>query len=156
MATLSDCHEPGILIVLSQPRSREYLADIHEWYNTEHGPARLRLGDEYFSNGYRYKTSGEDATWLAIYDMRRISAGADKKYTILREKRSAREQVILNTKNNNLSRRFLRLILKSGDSLVSNTPAKFLCHIAFHAPRKESDRVIDWYKDVRSEIFQMT
>lgn len=122
MSTLENCHEPGILLVLSRPTSPEYLPEVHAWYDTEHGPARLRLGKQYFSNGYRYK-SLEDDTWLAIYDMNDLTAGSDKAYTRLRENRSRREQDVLDHKSHALSRQFLRLLTKSTES---STPAKII------------------------------
>lgn len=123
MSTLENCHEPGVLLVLSRPRLPEYLPEVHAWYDTEHGPARLRLGKKYFLNGYRYK-SLENDSWLAIYDMNDLTAGSDKAYTRLRENRSRREQDVLNHKSHALSRQFLRLLTRPDTSLA---PARNIC-----------------------------
>lgn len=123
MSTLEDCHEPGVLLVLSRPTAPEYLPEVHAWYDTEHGPARLRLGEKYFLNGYRYK-SIEDDRWLAIYDMDDLTAGSDKAYTSLRENRSSREQDVLKNKSHALCRQFLRLLT---GSLTASKPAKSVC-----------------------------
>ena len=123
MSSLGSCHSPGILLVLSQPRSPAYLADFHDWYDTEHGPARLKLGSEYFLNGYRYRAYDDDI-WLAVYDMKNLAAGADKTYTTLRENRSPREKDVLFNKTNVLSRQFFQLLSQSG---VRDIPAKTIC-----------------------------
>lgn len=147
--TLESCHEPGILLVLSRPRSPEYLNDIHEWYNTEHGPARIQLGDEYFLNGYRYKAIDDDTTWLAIYDMRRLSAGSEKPYTTLRENRSLREQQVLRHKIENLSRQFLRLVRQTG---TAEEPAENICVVTFNVSMEDANLVDSWYSQVRRTV----
>lgn len=143
---LEDCHKPGILLVLSRPRSLQFLDDIHEWYNTEHGPARLRLGDKFFLNGYRYKATDDDTTWLAIYDMQKLSAGTEKPYTFLRENRSLREQQVLQYKIENLSRQFLQLVKLAG---AAEKPAQSICVITFQVNREYATLVDAWYSQVR-------
>lgn len=139
MFTLENCHEPGVLLVLSRPTSPEYLPEVHNWYDTEHGPARLRLGKKYFLNGYRYK-SLEDDRWLAIYDMNDLTAGSDKAYTSLRENRSRREQDVLNHKSHALSRQFLRLLSRP---VASSGPAKNICLVRLiRATDAQDDQII--------------
>lgn len=148
MPDLSDCDEPGILMVLSQPVAHQYVNDFHEWYNTEHGPARLRLGDDFFHNGYRYKIREDDPTWLAIYDMGRLSAGSESAYTTLRENRSPREQDVLQNKVRNLSRQFFQLVAQLG---TSAKPAETLCLAVFEAEKRAASSVYATYSMVRTE-----
>lgn len=148
MSKLNDCHDPGILLVLTRPTSSRYLEDFHDWYNTEHGPARLQLGTKYFSNGYRYKTN-DNSTWLAIYDMKRLSAGADKTYTSLREHRSAREQEVLRNKVKVLSRQFLKLILQTSEA---SKPARTICCVSFNVRNGQSGPVGTSYDEVSLSI----
>jgi len=147
MSALSQCHEPGILLILAKPTSPRYLSAFHDWYDTAHGPARLKLGDEYFSNGYRYKSRDED-TWLAVYEMRRLSAGADPAYTTLREKRSLREQDMFRHKLNVLSRQFLQLEAIWG---FSAGPSARLCCISF-CVEKAAQGISSWYYKVGTSV----
>jgi len=148
MSVLSGCHAPGILLVYAKPTSPRYLSDFHDWYDTEHGPARLRLGDRYFSNGFRYKSRDKDTVWLAIYDMKDLSAGADPTYTALRENRSPREQAVFRHKLHMLSRQFLRVEAVSG-FLVG--PSAKLCLISFSARNETAQSIGSYYCKVGSE-----
>src|SRR5947209_3311599 len=107
MTALSQCDAPGILLVLSQPTSPRYEQTFHDWYDTEHGPARLKLGDEYFSNGNRYRTADKTPIWMGIYDMQRLCMGASHAYTSLRKRRSKREQEVVRKALKVFSRQFL-------------------------------------------------
>jgi len=149
MPELSEYHEPGILLVFSHPNSPRYLQDIHHWYNTEHGPARLKLGLDYFLNGYRYKTLDEDATWLAIYDMKRLSLATDPAYTTLREHRSEREQEVLKNKVTMLSRQFLKLILQTNET---SDPARTVCCIVFEGRQDQTSSIAARYDKVSLSI----
>lgn len=142
MSALSQCHEPGILLVLAKPTSPRYLLEFHDWYDTEHGPARLKLGDEYFSHGYRYKSRDKDTVWLAAYEMKRLSAAADPAYTKMRENRSHREQEIFRHKLMVLSRQFLLLDTVSGASTGRSAE---LCCTSFYVENKAARAVSSWY-----------
>ncbi|KAE8386809.1 Alpha/Beta hydrolase protein [Aspergillus alliaceus] len=59
---------PGLLYVTMQPRDSLPPAQFHDWYNTEHGPLRLRL--PFVTNGFRYRAvDGIEPEWLAPYDI---------------------------------------------------------------------------------------
>ncbi|KAI0130273.1 Alpha/Beta hydrolase protein [Xylariales sp. AK1849] len=82
---------PGMLCVTMQPKPELPPAQFHEWYNNEHGPTRLRL-PHIFSNGLRYQaTDGKEPTYLAAYDVTRMSHLETETYTTLRANRSPRE-----------------------------------------------------------------
>ncbi|KAL2866667.1 putative alpha/beta hydrolase [Aspergillus lucknowensis] len=59
---------PGLLYVTMQPRQSLPTAHFHDWYNTEHGPLRLRL--PFVTNGFRYRAVDSlEPEWLALYDI---------------------------------------------------------------------------------------
>lgn len=59
---------PGLLYVTMHPRDSLPAAQFHDWYNTEHGPLRLRL--PFVENGFRYRaTDGQEPEWVALYDI---------------------------------------------------------------------------------------
>ncbi|KAH6980634.1 3-oxoadipate enol-lactonase [Ilyonectria sp. MPI-CAGE-AT-0026] len=64
---------------------------VHEWYNNEHGPVRLRL-PEIFTNGLRYRASdGQTTAYMAVYDLTSTSWLSKPTYTRLRDDASAYE-----------------------------------------------------------------
>ena len=144
MSALSECHRAGVLLVVSQPTSEQYLKDFHDWYDAEHGPARLMLGEEFFQNGIRFKER-DGKKWLAIYDMKRLSAGSEPRYTILRERRSSREQEVLREKVNVLSRQFLATV--SGSTYVTEVPQSLIV-VTFEVNQKEEGSIERWYSEV--------
>ena len=143
---LAQIDEPGILLVLAQPTRPEYSQAFHEWYDTEHGPARLKLGKKYFLNGLRYRTEDKIPIWLASYDMPKLSMGADPKYTSLRENRSKREQAVLRKANNVMLRQFLRLVSKSGHTPPEPAPS-IIC-VNFKVQKKFAAEACKWYIEV--------
>lgn len=150
MSQLSQCDVPGVLLVLSKPKAPEYLQDFHNWYDTEHGPNRLKLGNEYFSNGFRYKSiSSIETTWLAIYDMKRLSAAAEKTYTSIREHRSERERVVIRDKVNVMSRQFLQTVAETGTA--PSEPAAMICVIFMEVLETDEVPTCTWYSRVRPE-----
>ncbi|KAE8154820.1 alpha/beta-hydrolase [Aspergillus avenaceus] len=74
---------PGLLYVTMQPRDSLPAAQFHDWYNTEHGPLRLRL--PFVSNGFRCRaTDGLDPEWLALYDITDMAELTRETYLALR------------------------------------------------------------------------
>lgn len=68
---------PGLLYVTMQPSPDLPPPQFHDWYNTEHGPLRLRL--PYITNGFRYRAVDLDNNtkqglpkWLALYDLTNV------------------------------------------------------------------------------------
>jgi pimeloyl-ACP methyl ester carboxylesterase len=74
----------GILYVTMHPKSADVsIEEFHDWYQNEHGPARLRLSS--FINGFRYKATDDTAPgFMAIYDMVDMNALIEPGYTKLR------------------------------------------------------------------------
>ncbi|MBT2229232.1 DUF4286 family protein [Nonomuraea sp. NEAU-A123] len=82
----------GLLFVLSQPRDGDE-PEFHDWYDTEHGPARLALPG--IHSGHRYRAiDGAMPGWLAWYDLDLGVLDTDR-YRRLRAERSPRESTVI-------------------------------------------------------------
>ncbi|PLB41712.1 putative alpha/beta hydrolase [Aspergillus candidus] len=74
---------PGLLYVTMQPRDSLPAAQFHDWYNSEHGPLRLRL--PFVTNGFRYRaTDGREPEWVALYDITDMAELTRETYLALR------------------------------------------------------------------------
>ena len=94
MSDLSEFRGPGFFVVFMQPKPSLPIEEFHRWYNTEHGPNRLKL--DFMANGFRYKgRDTENQMWMACYDLKDISGLAEPRYTRLRANRSDREAKII-------------------------------------------------------------
>ncbi|KAL5335877.1 Alpha/Beta hydrolase protein [Aspergillus crustosus] len=59
---------PGLLYVTMHPHPSLPPTQFHEWYNTEHGPLRVRL--PFIKNGFRYRAIDNlEPEWVALYDI---------------------------------------------------------------------------------------
>ncbi|SMR45563.1 unnamed protein product [Zymoseptoria tritici ST99CH_3D1] len=87
---------PGYLAVTIQPSPSTHLEAFHEWYNTEHGPLRLRL--PFITSGDRYHAADSlQPEWSAVYDVTDLAHLSSRIYTRLREERSKREREVMGT-----------------------------------------------------------
>ncbi|KJX96223.1 alpha/beta-hydrolase like protein [Zymoseptoria brevis] len=85
---------PGYLSVTIQPGKNTDPAAFHEWYNTEHGPLRLRL--PFITSGDRYHAADSlQPEWSAVYDVTDLAWLEKRIYTRLREERSKREREVM-------------------------------------------------------------
>ncbi|KAF3385304.1 3-oxoadipate enol-lactonase 2 [Penicillium rolfsii] len=74
---------PGLLYVTMQPQGSLPDAQFHDWYNTEHGPLRLRL--PFVTNGFRFRAvDGEKPEFVALYDITDMDELTRKTYLDLR------------------------------------------------------------------------
>lgn len=73
----------GLLYVTMQPKGSLPDTQFHDWYNTEHGPLRLRL--PFITNGFRFRASdGEQPEYVALYDITDMDELTRKTYLDLR------------------------------------------------------------------------
>lgn len=73
----------GLLYVTMQPKGSLPDTQFHDWYNTEHGPLRLRL--PFVTNGFRFRaTDGEQPEYVALYDITDMDELTRKTYLDLR------------------------------------------------------------------------
>lgn len=144
---LSAYKGPGFFCVLSQPSDSLPIDEYHHWYNTEHGPSRLKLDN--FANGFRYKSRDlERPVWLACYDLKRISGLTEPQYTVLREKRSERERHVLK-RMGFLDRRIYTNISSRG---VDKSPAPILLAVTIYVKNDRVGEVDRWYEEVRCAL----
>jgi hypothetical protein len=135
---------PGFMYVLSQPGDSLSADDYHHWYNTEHGPSRLKLDN--FLNGFRYKSRDlEPPAWLACYELKKVSGLTDPQYTALRGKRSERELHVLQ-RMKYLDRRIYTNFSSRG---VDKSPAAVLLAVTMRVKNERVGEVDRWYEEVR-------
>ncbi|KKK16327.1 hypothetical protein AOCH_003131 [Aspergillus ochraceoroseus] len=87
---------PGLLYVTMQPRPSLPAAQFHDWYNSEHGPLRLRL--PFVTNGFRYRAvDALEPEWVALYDITDMVELTREPYLALRGDgiKTAREKAIM-------------------------------------------------------------
>ncbi|KAL4871704.1 hypothetical protein BDV12DRAFT_183556 [Aspergillus spectabilis] len=65
------------------PRATLPAAQFHDWYNSEHGPLRVRL--PFITNGFRYRAVDNiDPEWVALYDITDMDELTRETYLSLR------------------------------------------------------------------------
>lgn len=144
---LAECRGPGFFYVQAQPRPELSTDEFDSWYNTEHGPARLKL--DLFTNGYRYKSRHLDPpVWLACYDVKKLSGLTEPSYTILREKRSSRERKVLSRMNFMDRRMYAPFSTKGVDT---GSPAPVLLTVTMYVKDEHVDEVDRWYEEVNAD-----
>ncbi|TDB83942.1 hypothetical protein E1264_26520 [Actinomadura sp. KC216] len=131
----------GLLYVLSQPRDGDE-AGFHDWYDNEHGPARLALPG--VRQGHRYRAAdGEAPSWLAWYDLD-LEVLHTPRYRRLREERSAREAAVMAALET-LDRRIYELLDDYGTPAAAPPPL-----LVARSMTVEPDREPDlnaWYEE---------
>jgi pimeloyl-ACP methyl ester carboxylesterase len=84
--------QPGILYVTMQPKPSLTDDQFNDWYNSEHGPTRLRL--PFITNGFRYQASDLSSSspasetkpeWMAVYDITDMAELTKDAYLRLRD-----------------------------------------------------------------------
>lgn len=131
----------GYLAVAIQPGPNTDEEAFHEWYNTEHGPLRLRL--PFIKTGDRYKAiDGQRPEWSAVYDTS-DPAQLDKRiYTRLREERSQREKKVMSTFES-LDRKIYSVVSKRGESAV---PAPVQLAVSMRVNESDLEDFNNWYE----------
>ncbi|WPG98753.1 3-oxoadipate enol-lactonase 1 [Acrodontium crateriforme] len=120
---------PGYLAVAIQLGPQTDESAFHEWYNTEHGPLRLRL--PFILTGDRYQAAdGQRPEWSAVYDVSDLKWIDQRIYSRLREERSKREKAVMSTFDS-LDRKIYSLLSSSGD-LKRAGPVTLAETIVFH------------------------
>ncbi|GAA5156259.1 hypothetical protein [Amycolatopsis dongchuanensis] len=105
----------GLLFVLAEP-GRVPEAEFHDWYDTEHAPARV--GVPGIRSGYRYRAlDGRRPGWLAWYELDTEVLRGEAYQAIRR--RSPREQSVVE-RLETLDRRVYELIDDQGTPVVES------------------------------------
>ena len=131
----------GLLFAFTDP-GRVPLEEFNDWYDTEHGPARLTVPG--ISAGYRYRALDEQLPpWLAIYETK-AGATDSPEYKALGPGASAREKSVL-SRITTLDRRVYEEI--SLDGQAADGPAPALLVVSISVPPALEDDLAAWYAD---------
>ena len=140
---------PGYLAVAIQPGPETDDTAFHEWYNTEHGPLRLRL--PFITTGDRYKaTDGARPEWSAVYDVTDLKWVDRRIYSRLREERSKREKAVMGTFES-LDRKIYSLVSSSGDF---KGPAPVTVAVSTISKDSDLDEFNKWYTEEHIAMLQ--
>ncbi|KAK3065909.1 hypothetical protein LTR53_017901, partial [Teratosphaeriaceae sp. CCFEE 6253] len=133
---------PGYLAVAVQPGPDTQDEAFHHWYNTEHGPLRLRL--PFIPTGDRYKAADDQRpTWSAVYDVSDLSWLDQRIYSRLREERSKQETKVMGTFES-LDRKIYSTVSTRGDFAG---PAPVQLAVSIRVKEADSDDFNAWYED---------
>lgn len=133
---------PGYLAVAIQPGWNTDEEIFHDWYNTEHGPLRLRL--PFIETGDRYKAADEQKPqWSAVYDVSDLSWLDKRIYTRLREERSLREKAVMATFES-LDRKIYSLYSTRGES---RGPAPVTASMSMRVSEADLEDFDKWYEE---------
>ena len=141
-AELADLAAPGLLYVTTQPGANVPIEEFNDWYDTEHGPLRVR--QSLFENGYRYKSRDEPPFWLGSYDVKNLSGMLKPEYAQLQEHRSQRESVLLK-RLGHLDRRVYVPFSSRGNA---KSPAAVILAVTMYVKDDKVDDVDKWYEEV--------
>jgi hypothetical protein len=131
----------GLLFVYSDPGPVP-TAEFNDWYDNEHGPARLTVPG--ISAGYRFRALDEAAPrWLAYYEMKPGVLDSPE-YRALAASASAREKSIMSLLAT-LDRRVYELLSDDGSACDGAPPVVLAVSLSV-PPGKESD-LAAWYCD---------
>ena len=132
----------GLFYVYTEPGSADE-AEFHDWYDHEHGPARLAVPG--FGRAYRYRAlDGEKPPWLALYELDRPDVIDSAEYKALSANASDRDKSVgagLAT----LDRRVYEQI--SEDGSPAGRPAPVILAVAMSVPEGGEDDLAAWYTE---------
>jgi hypothetical protein len=131
----------GLLFAYTDPGPVP-LEEFNDWYDNEHGPARLTVPG--ISAAYRYGAiDGELPPWLALYEMTYGTTDSPE-YRALAASASAREKSIM-SRIATLDRRVYQQVSSDGPELDGPAPAVMI--VAISVPPAVEDDMTAWYTD---------
>ena len=132
----------GLFYVYTDPGSLDE-AEFHDWYDNEHGPARLTVPG--FGRACRYRAlDGEKPPWLALYELDRPDVIDSLEYKTLGANASDRDKAVgagLAT----LDRRVYEQI--SDDGSPAGRLAPVILAVAMSVPEGSEDDLAAWYAE---------
>ncbi|KJA21463.1 hypothetical protein HYPSUDRAFT_1088686 [Hypholoma sublateritium FD-334 SS-4] len=133
----------GLLFVCAETGPNVSEDEFNDWYDNEHGPARLTVPG--FNKAVRYKaTDGASPTWLAIYDLRTAATGSSEPYKALVA--TARDTDIISHVQH-LNRRVYDLINVVTLPEATAFPTKFAQAVTFRVPPELDAEFNKWYDE---------
>jgi hypothetical protein len=132
----------GLFYVYTDPGSVDE-AEFHDWYDHEHGPARLTVPG--VRGAVRYRAlDGEKPPWLALYELDRPDVLDGPEYQALSARASDRDKSVaagLAT----LDRRVYEQV--SDDGPAAGRRAPVILSVALSVPAGSEDDLAAWYGD---------
>jgi hypothetical protein len=135
----------GLFYVYTDPGTVDE-TEFHDWYDHEHGPARLTVPG--FGRAYRYRAlDGEKPPWLALYELDRPDVIESPEYKALSANASDRDKAVgagLAT----LDRRVYEQISDDGSPVGRNPdPAPVVLAVAMSVPEGSENDLAAWYTE---------
>ena len=132
----------GLFYVYTEPGSADE-AEFHDWYDHEHGPARLKVPG--FRSAYRYRAlDDQKPPWLALYELDSPEVIDGAEYKALAAEASDRDKsggAGLAT----LDRRIYEQI--SEDGPPAGSPAPVILAVAMSVPASAEEDLAAWYTE---------
>ena len=132
----------GLFYVYTEPGSVDE-AEFHDWYDHEHGPARLKVPG--FRNAHRYRAlDDQKPPWLALYELDRPDVIDSPEYKALAGQASDRDKSVgagLAT----LDRRIYEQISEDGSPV--GRPAPMILAVAMSVPASAEEDLAAWYTE---------
>jgi hypothetical protein len=130
----------GLLFAYTDP-GPVALEEFNDWYDNEHGPARLTVPG--ISAAYRYQAlDGQAPPWLALYEMA-YGTTDSAQYKALAVSASEREKSVMSQIT--LDRRVYQQV--SSDGPAPDGPAPVVLVVAISVPPAVEDDMAAWYAD---------
>lgn len=131
----------GLFYVYTDPGSVDE-AEFHDWYDHEHGPARLTVPG--IRNALRYGPLDDlKPPWLALYDLDSPQVIDSPEYQALGPRASDRDKSV-GARLATLDRRVYEQISLDGSV---NDPAPVVLAVATSVPAEATDDLNAWYTD---------
>ncbi|MCS5719260.1 hypothetical protein N1027_14065 [Herbiconiux sp. CPCC 205763] len=128
---------PAILFSQMEPPAGRS-SDFHEWYETDHIPARMALPG--FSGARRYRALQGSPDYLAIYELDTLDALTTDGYRALKTTPSAVTEEMLSIVNG-----FTRYTLRQIEDAGSRETGDYLSAVAFAVPDEHVAEFDEWY-----------
>jgi hypothetical protein len=132
----------GLFYVYTEPGSVDE-AEFHDWYDHEHGPARLKVPG--FRSAYRYRAlDDQKPPWLALYELDSPDVIDSPGYKALAAEASDRDKSVgagLAT----LDRRVYEQLSEDGSPV--GRPAPMILAVALSVPASAEEDLAAWYTE---------
>ena len=137
----------GLLFVYTDPGAGPVTeAEFHDWYDHEHGPARL--GVRGFTGAHRYQAVDEATPpWLALYELESPQVLDSPEYRALVAGGSDREKFVMSHLAT-LDRRIYELLSedRAASDAGADGPAPVILAVANSVPPEMEDDMTAWYE----------
>jgi hypothetical protein len=132
----------GLFYVYTEPGSVDE-AEFHDWYDHEHGPARLTVPG--IRGALRYRAlDDQKPTWLALYDLDGPEVIESPSYKELATRASERDKSVA-AGLAVLERRVYEQV--SDDGAAAGRPAPVILTVALSVPAAAEDDLAAWYTE---------